>query len=97
MKIEEKIYRASRGFQEEKIELGMSLEKFYNGASGAVIRAMINAITSEQFEGLDNHISADRKLGRAEGLAMLVKRIELAIQDMQELTMEIKEEQRVEG
>lgn len=97
MKIEEKIYRASRGFQDEKIEIGSALQKFYNGVSGSIIRAMVNAITSEQFEGMDNHISAERKLGRAEGLAMLVKRIELAIQNMEELTMEIKEEQLIGG
>ncbi len=94
MTIEERIVRRN---QEDIIEIGSALEQFYNSAAGTVVRALANAITTRQFLGEDNHISADRKLGRAEGLSLLITDIELAIDDMKRLTVELKEEQKLEG
>lgn len=89
MKIEERIVRRN---QEDIIEIGASLEKFYNGSSGTIVRALANAITTRQFTGVeDNQTSADRKLGRAEGISLLITDIELAIDDMKRLTVEIRE------
>lgn len=94
MNIEERLLRGS---QEDILEIGSALETFYNGPSGTIVRALANAITTRQFIGEENHISADRKLGRAEGLALLISDIEIAIDDMKRLTVDIKEEQRLEG
>ena len=91
MTIEERIVRRN---QEDIIEIGSALENFYNSPAGTIVRVLANTITTEQFDGMENHINADRKLGRAEGLAILIKRIELAIDDMQRLNVEIKEEQQ---
>lgn len=90
MTIEERIIRRN---QEDIIWIGLALENFYNGEAGTILRAMANAITTEQFTNTeDNVTSADRKLGRAEGVHTLINRIELAIEDMQRLNEEIKEE-----
>lgn len=94
MTIEERIVRHN---QEDIIYIGEALEKFYNSDAGTIFRALANSITTKQFLGEDNHISADRKLGRAEGLSLLITDIEMAIDDMKRLTVEIKEEQRLEG
>lgn len=94
MKIEDRIIRRS---QEDIIEIGSALEVFYNGPAGTIVRAIANTITMEQFTNLEDNItSSDKKLGRAEGINMLIHRIELAIDDMQRLTVEIKEEQKLE-
>lgn len=94
MKIEDRIIRRS---QEDIIEIGSALEAFYNGPAGTIVRALANQITMEQFTSLeDNKTSSDKKLGRAEGVNMLIHGIELAIDDMQRLTVEIKEEQKLE-
>lgn len=78
---------------EDRVEIGIRLEDFYNSDAGTVIRAMINARISEQFSNPeDAKTSADRKLGRAEGLQMLINDIELAIQDMKQLTAPIEEQ-----
>lgn len=94
MKIEERILRRN---QEDIVWIGLALEQFYNSDAGTIVRAMINAITTRQFLGEENHISADRKLGRAEGLSLLTSDIEIAIDNMKRLTEEIKEEQRLEA
>lgn len=95
MKIEERIIRRE---QEDIITIGQTLEKFYDSDAGTILRAMANAITTTQFTGTeDNHTSADRKLGRAEGISLLITDIELAIDDMKRLTIEIKEEQSLGG
>lgn len=93
MKIEERLVRRNN---EDIIEIGSALETFYNGPAGTIIRAMANAITTDQFTGVnDNLTSADRKLGRAEGINILITGIEIAIDDMKRLTSEIKEDQRI--
>ena len=95
MTIEERIVRRN---QEDVIWIGMALETFYNSDAGTILRALANTITIEQFTNTEDNItSSDKKLGRAEGLHILINRIELAIDDMRRLTEEIKEEQRLEG
>lgn len=95
MTIEERIVRRN---QEDIVWIGMALETFYNSDAGTILRAMANTITIEQFTNTeDNVTSADRKLGRAEGLHTLINRIELAIDDMRRLNEEIKEEQKLGG
>ena len=92
MKIEDRIIRRN---QEDVIEIGSALEKFYNGEAGTIVRAMANAITTRQFTSTeDNTTSSDKKLGRAEGLMLLITDIELAIDDMKRLHVEMAEEQR---
>lgn len=95
MTIEERIVRHN---QEDIVEIGSALENFYNSSAGTIVRAMANAITTKQFTGVeDNASSADRKLGRAEGISLLITDIEMAIDDMRRLKMDIKEDQRMEG
>ena len=95
MTIEERIVRNN---QEDVIWIGMALDSFYNSDAGTIFRAMANAITHEQFINTDDHVTpADKKLGRAEGVNLIIERIERAIEDMNRLNAEIKEEQRLEG
>lgn len=95
MTIEERILRRNN---EDIIEIGSALELFYSSPAGTIIRAMANAIVSSQFTGLeDNQTRAEKKLGRAEGVTILITNIELAIDDMRRLNAEVKEDQRVEG
>ncbi len=95
MTIEERMVRNNN---EDQMEIGSALEDFYNSSAGTIFRAMANAITNEQFTGIDDiQTSADRKLGRAEGIHLLIQRIEYAIQDKTRLTSEIKEDQKLEG
>ncbi len=95
MTIEERIVRRN---QEDIIEIGSALENFYNSEAGTIVRAMANAITMEQFINIEDNITpSDKRLGRAEGINILVHRIELAIDDMRRLNVEIKEEQKLEG
>jgi hypothetical protein len=94
MTIEERIIRRN---QEDIIEIGSALEIFYNSPAGTIVRAMANALTTQQFVGTeDNQTPANKKLGRAEGIALLITDIELAIDDMRRLTVELKEEQKLE-
>lgn len=94
MTIEERILRRN---QEDIIEIGSALEQFYNGPAGTIVRAMSNAITTKQFTSIeDNQTSSDKKLGRAEGLMLLITDIELAIDDMRRLNADLKEDQRLE-
>ncbi len=95
MTIEERIVRHN---QEDIIEIGAALEIFYNSSAGTIVRAMANAITTRQFTATeDNVTSSDKKLGRAEGVSILITDIELAIDDMRRLKMDIKEDQLLEG
>jgi len=95
MTIEERILRRN---QEDIIEIGTALENFYNSSAGTIVRAMANAITTRQFTGIDdNETQSSKKLGRAEGITLLMTDIELAIDDMKRLTVEIKEDQKLEG
>jgi hypothetical protein len=92
MKIEERMMRRS---EEDIIEIGSALETFYNSPAGTIVRAMANAITTRQFTGTeDNETMAAKKLGRAEGISLLITDIELAIDDMKRLNVEIKEDQK---
>lgn len=89
-KIEELLLEHST---ESIIEIGYILEKFYNGQAGSVFRAIINARIKEQISQLqDTQLSADRRLGRAEGMQIIQDDIEIAIEQMKSLTTPIKEE-----
>ena len=69
------------------IEIGQIMEKFYNGQAGAIFRAIVNGRIKEQISNLqDTTTSADRRLGRAEGMQLIQDDIELAIAQMQSLT-----------
>lgn len=93
MNIEERMIRKN---PEDIMEIGSALATFYEGPAGVVVRAMANAITMRQFTATeDNMTPADKKLGRAEGVNLLITDIEIAIDDMRRLTAEVKEEQRV--
>jgi hypothetical protein len=95
MNIEQRMMRRN---DEDIIEIGSALEKFYNSPAGTIVRAMANAITTRQFTGVeDNETMAAKKLGRAEGVSLLITDIELAIDDMNRLTREIKEDQKLGG
>lgn len=95
MKIEERLVRRN---QEDVIEIGSALEEFYNSPAGTIVRAMANAITTQQFTNTeDNVTSSDKKLGRAEGINILITDIEIAIDDMRRLKVDIKEDQKLEG
>ncbi len=86
MKIEQRLVRRS---MEDIIHIGEALEKFYNGQSGAVLRAFINGrITEEAKIHYDKTIqlSSDRILGRIEAYQMIIDDIEKAIQDKNQLT-----------
>lgn len=95
MRIEERMIRRD---QEDTVIIGQSLKKFYDSEAGTIVRAMANAITTRQFIGTEDNLTpADKKLGRAEGVALLITDIELAIDDMRRLTQEIKEDQSLGG
>jgi len=84
MKIEEKMLRRS---QEDVIEIGEKLKKFYNSDAGAVIRAIINTIIIENIsQEYDKDISSDRRLGRCEGVNKVRDMIEMGIVEMEKLT-----------
>lgn len=69
------------------IEIGEILQKFYNGQAGAIFRAMVNGRIKEQVSQLqDVTTTADRRLGRAEGIQMIQDDIEMAIAQMESLT-----------
>ncbi len=90
--------RMIRKEPEDIIQIGMALESFYNSDAGEIVRCIANAITTKQFTGIDDNQSrAEKKLGRAEGISLLITDIELAIDDMRRYTAEIKEEQKVGG
>lgn len=87
-KIEELLLERST---ESIIEIGQILEKFYNGQSGAIFRAIVNGRIKDQISNPDdNKTSADRRLGRAEGIQMIQDDIELAISQMHNLTQPIQ-------
>lgn len=68
------------------IEIGEILNKFYSGQAGTIFRAMVNGRIKEQIsQTQDNSTSAERRLGRAEGVQMIQDDIELAIAQMHEL------------
>lgn len=74
------------------IEIGEILQKFYNGQAGAIFRAMVNGRIKEQVSQLqDVTTTADRRLGRAEGIQMIQDDIELAIAQMDSLTQPLQE------
>ncbi len=90
-KIEELLLEHS---SESIIEIGHIMERFYNGQAGSVFRAIINARVKEQISQLhDTQLSADRRLGRAEGMQIIQDDIEIAIEQMKSLTTPIKEEE----
>jgi hypothetical protein len=73
---------------ESIIEIGQIMEKFYNSQAGSVFRAIVNGRIKEQVSQLrDISTSADRRLGRAEGMQLIQDDIELAIAQMHSLTM----------
>lgn len=87
MKIEERLIRKR---EEDIIEIGRILERFYNGQAGIVIRSLINGLISTERV---NHqynldIPADRVLGRLEAYQNVIDKIELGIQEMRQLTEE---------
>ena len=95
MKIEEKMIRRS---QEDVIEIGQVMEKFYNGQAGSVFRAIVNAIILENVSSeTDVHTPADRRLGRAEGANKVRDFIEMAILDMKKLTTPLPAEEDGNG
>lgn len=90
MKIEERLIRHT---QEDIIEIGLAVERFYAGDAGAIFRAMINGrITEEGTRHIENNsVSADRVLGRIEGFNLIRDDIERCIQDMKSLTTPLPE------
>lgn len=83
-KVEEMMLRRD---QEDIIEIGQILQKFYNGQAGMIFRAMVNGRIKQQVSQLqDTTTNADRRLGRAEGVQMIQDDIELAIAQMESLT-----------
>ena len=76
------------------IEIGEILQKFYNGQAGAIFRAMVNGRIKEQVSQLqDVTTTADRRLGRAEGIQMIQDDIEMAIAQMESLTQPLQQEE----
>lgn len=70
------------------IEIGEMWEKFYNGQTGILFRALINGRIREQISNPDDSkTSSDRRLGRAEGMQMIQDDIEFAIAQMHSLTI----------
>lgn len=75
------------------IEIGEILQKFYNGQAGAIFRAMVNGRIKEQVSQLqDVTTTAERRLGRAEGIQMIQDDIEMAIAQMESLTQPLPQE-----
>lgn len=86
--------RLSRQSNEDKIELGNILDRFYSSDAGTLVRAMMNGRIKEQFVAVDDtKTSADRRLGRAEGIQLLQDDIELVIQRKNNLIAPLEEGQ----
>lgn len=87
------VERMARRQTEDVIEIGNILEQFYSGEAGTIFRAIINGRIKAQFIQVeDTKTSADRRLGRAEGMQLVQDDIELAIQQKNELIAPIVEE-----
>lgn len=86
-KVEELLLEhAQRPTPQTAIEIGEMWERFYNGQTGILFRALVNARIREQISNPeDSKTSADRRLGRAEGIQMLQDDIEFAISQMHNL------------
>lgn len=91
MKIEERLLRREL---EDIVEIGQLLEKFYNSASGTIVRAIIQGLLTSEAQGHwdDHKISGDRILGRIEGINMVREKIEIGIQEMKLKTERLPEE-----
>lgn len=83
MTIEERLARRE---QEDIIEIGEILERFYNSEAGTIFLAMLNGRIKQQISMPEEiKTPADRRLGRAEGLQMIQDDIEFAIDAMNRL------------
>ena len=90
MKIEERLVRRE---QEDIIEIGILLDRFYNSQTAVILRAIIDGVIQEQISQThDTSTNADRRLGRAEGSHLVRERIEQSIADMKRLTEPIMED-----
>lgn len=93
MTIKERLVRRS---QEDIIEIGHILERFYSSDAGDVLRAIINgriARESRVHEDGRTQLDPARILGRIEAWQMLIDDIETAIQDKDSLTQPLPEEE----
>ncbi len=93
MKIEQRLIRRH---QEDVIEIGNILEKFYNGQAGAILRAIVNGRKSEEAKIHQTELAtyhpthAERVLGRIEAYQNIIDDIEQAIADKNRYTEPIE-------
>lgn len=74
------------------VEIGEVWERFYNSQTGILFRALINARIKEQISNhADTQTTAERRLGRAEGMQIIQDDIELAIAQMNSLKQPLNE------
>ena len=94
MKIDQRLVRRR---QEDIIEIGNIIEKFYNGQGGAILRAIINGRKSEEAKIHQTELAtlhptpAERVLGRIEAYQNIIDDIEQAIEDKNRLIEPIEE------
>lgn len=96
MNIEERMVRRE---PEDIIEIGRSLEDFYNSAAGSILRAMVNGRVSleAKMHREGSKIKPGRALGRIEAYQQLLDDIELAIAQYHSLIQPIPEPEQEEG
>jgi len=93
-KHDEKITRRSR---QDIVDIGLAVEKFYNGLGGVVFRAIVNQIINEAIsDERDTLTSAERRLGRAEGANKVRDYLEMAISDKDKMLEPIKQDEDLE-
>lgn len=94
MKLEERI---RRNVIEDKLYIGELVETHINSEFGTLLKLIINGIIAEELmASRGNHqTSADRHLGRIEGLSTLQERLDYCIEEKNILTEEHKATQIV--
>lgn len=69
------------------------LDRFYNSKAGEIVRAMVNGLITYNLTIDRQNVSADRILGRCEAYQDIINKIELAIEEGNELRKSVGEDE----
>lgn len=84
---------------EDKIYIGDVAEKFYNSQAGELLRAVSNGLQSTEIERHthDHTTNSDLKMGRIEGIQMIINAFEDMIQEKEAMQDVVREDNKYEG
>lgn len=79
---------------EDIVYIGDVAERLYNGAGGDLLRAFVNGFQAAEINRYthDEKTNSDLKMGRIEGMNMIIEAFERAINAKERLTQERKQE-----